>query len=103
MLITINNRLSKEREFDEAKIILRNSSLKTLQIQNTTEYLRQFLQSKRSGRSNKRFNRCLALNSFNGWALMMMGNIFARHKKDSATAMKYYDQAIVANTADHYF
>jgi hypothetical protein len=37
------------------------------------------------------------------WALMMMGNIFARHKKDSATAMKYYDQAIVANTADHYY
>jgi hypothetical protein len=32
----------RKREFDEAKIILRNSSLKTLQIQNTTEYLGKY-------------------------------------------------------------
>jgi hypothetical protein len=31
-----------KREFDEAKIILRNSSRKTLQIQNTTEYKGNF-------------------------------------------------------------
>jgi hypothetical protein len=31
----------------------------------------------------------------------MMGNIFARHKKDVTTALKYYDQAILANKADH--
>ena len=43
----------------------------------------------------------LRWNSSNGWALMMMGNIFAKHKKDVTTALKYYDQAIVVNKADH--
>jgi Flp pilus assembly protein TadD len=43
----------------------------------------------------------LRWNSSNGWALMMMGNIFARHKKDVTTALKYYDQAIIVNKADH--
>ncbi|MDI1316903.1 tetratricopeptide repeat protein [Flavobacterium sp.] len=43
----------------------------------------------------------LRWNSSNGWALMMMGNIFAKHKKDVTTALKYYDQAILANKADH--
>ncbi len=37
----------------------------------------------------------------NGWALLMMGNIFAKFKNDVPTAMQYYDQAIIANTADH--
>jgi Flp pilus assembly protein TadD len=43
----------------------------------------------------------LRWNSSNGWALMMMGNIFARYKKDVTTALKYYDQAILVNKADH--
>lgn len=43
----------------------------------------------------------LRWNSTNGWALLMMGNIFARHKKDISTALKYYDQAIAVNKADH--
>jgi Tfp pilus assembly protein PilF len=43
----------------------------------------------------------LRWNSNNGWALLMMGNIFARYKKDVTTALKYYDQAILANKADH--
>jgi tetratricopeptide (TPR) repeat protein len=43
----------------------------------------------------------LRWNSSNGWALMMMGNIFAKHKKDVTTALKYYDQAIVVNKTDH--
>jgi tetratricopeptide (TPR) repeat protein len=30
----------------------------------------------------------------NGWALLMMGNIFAKYKDDITTAMKYYDQAL---------
>jgi tetratricopeptide (TPR) repeat protein len=38
----------------------------------------------------------------NGWALLMMGNIFARFKADVPTAMKYYDQAILHNQADHF-
>jgi Flp pilus assembly protein TadD len=43
----------------------------------------------------------LRWNSTNSWALLMMGNIFAKHKKDVTTALKYYDQAIVVNKADH--
>lgn len=37
----------------------------------------------------------------NGWALLMMGNIFAKFKKDITTAMKYYDNALMANPTDH--
>ena len=43
----------------------------------------------------------LRWNSKNGYALLMMGNIFAKHKKDLQTALIYYDQAILANKADH--
>ncbi|MEI7676407.1 MAG: tetratricopeptide repeat protein [Bacteroidales bacterium] len=37
----------------------------------------------------------------NGWALLMMGNIFAKFKDDVPTAMKYYDQALVVNPNDN--
>lgn len=37
----------------------------------------------------------------NNWALMMMGNIFAKFKKDIPTAMKYYDQAVLSNPDDY--
>jgi len=42
----------------------------------------------------------LRWDSKNGWALMMMGNIFSKFKKDVPTAMKYYDHALVANPND---
>jgi tetratricopeptide (TPR) repeat protein len=37
----------------------------------------------------------------NGYALLMMGNIFAKFKNDVPTAMQYYDQALVANPNDN--
>jgi tetratricopeptide (TPR) repeat protein len=37
----------------------------------------------------------------NSWALLMMGNVFARHKNDIETAMKYYDQSLKINPNDH--
>lgn len=37
----------------------------------------------------------------NSWALIMMGNILARHKDDIKTAMTYYDQALVAHPNDN--
>ena len=37
----------------------------------------------------------------NGSALLMMGNIFGKFKEDITTAVKYYDQAILANATDH--
>lgn len=43
----------------------------------------------------------LRWNSKNGWALLMMGNIFAKFKNDVSTAMKYYDQALIANPKDN--
>lgn len=36
----------------------------------------------------------LRWDSKNGWALLMMGNIFAKFKDDVPTAMNYYDQAV---------
>ena len=42
----------------------------------------------------------LRWDSKNGWALLMMGNIFAKFKNDVLTALKYYDQALVANPND---
>lgn len=43
----------------------------------------------------------LRWDSKNGWALLMMGNIFAKFKNDLPTAMKYYDQALIANPKDN--
>jgi Tfp pilus assembly protein PilF len=43
----------------------------------------------------------LRWDSKNGWALLMMGNIFAKFKNDIPTAMTYYDQALVANPDDN--
>jgi tetratricopeptide (TPR) repeat protein len=43
----------------------------------------------------------LRWDSKNGWALLMMGNIFAKFKNDVPTAMNYYDQALIANPKDY--
>ena len=43
----------------------------------------------------------LRWDSKNGWALLMMGNIFAKFKDDIPTAMTYYDQALIANPTDN--
>ena len=37
----------------------------------------------------------------NGYALVMMGNIFAKFKNNITVALKYYDQALVANPNDN--
>ncbi|MDP2188808.1 MAG: tetratricopeptide repeat protein [Sphingobacteriaceae bacterium] len=37
----------------------------------------------------------------NGWALLLMGNIFGKHYDDYTTALSYYEQAIKANPTDH--
>lgn len=42
----------------------------------------------------------LRWDSTNAWALLMMGNIFAKFKNDIPTAMKYYDQALIAKPND---
>ena len=42
----------------------------------------------------------LRWDSKNNWALLMMGNIFAKFKNDIPTAMKYYDHAVIAKPDD---
>ena len=51
--------------------------------------------------ANKHLIDALRWDSKNGWALIMMGNIFAKFRDDIPTAMKYYDQAIIANPKDN--
>jgi len=43
----------------------------------------------------------LRWDSKNGWALLMMGNIFSKFKNDIPTALKYYDQALISNPNDY--
>lgn len=43
----------------------------------------------------------LRWDSKNAYALVMMGNIFAKSKNDIETAMKYYDQALVVKPNDN--
>lgn len=43
----------------------------------------------------------LRWDSKNSYALVMMGNIFARSKNDIDTAMKYYDQALIVKPNDN--
>ena len=42
----------------------------------------------------------LRWDSKNGYALLLMGNIFIKFKKDVFTAMKYYDQSLAVNPND---
>ena len=43
----------------------------------------------------------LRWDSKNNWALLMLGNIFAKFRDDIETAVKYYDQALAVNPNDH--
>jgi tetratricopeptide (TPR) repeat protein len=43
----------------------------------------------------------LRWDSKNAYALIMMGNIFAKYKNDIDTAKKYYDQALIVNPEDN--
>ena len=43
----------------------------------------------------------LRWNPKNHWALLMMGNIYQKHKKDTSTALNYFNQVIKLNPNDH--
>ena len=94
--------LCEKGKFEEAKVILNKLIDKNPTNSEYHRILGQILSEQ--GNQDEAINALidsLRWNSTNGWALMMMGNIFARHKKDVNTALKYYDQAIVVNKADH--
>ncbi|SHH18828.1 Flp pilus assembly protein TadD, contains TPR repeats [Flavobacterium micromati] len=94
--------LCDEGKFDDARVTLE----KLIDKNPTNSEFHRILGQIHSeqGDQNEAINALidsLRWNSSNGWALMMMGNIFARYKKDVTTALKYYDQAILVNKADH--
>jgi Tfp pilus assembly protein PilF len=94
--------LCEKRKYEEAKPILRK-----LIEQNpaNSEYHRIMGQILSDEGDQEEAINCLidALrwDSKNAWAMLMMGNIFAKYKDDLSTAMKYYDQALVANPKDN--
>jgi tetratricopeptide (TPR) repeat protein len=92
----------EKAKFDEAKIIMEKLIQKKPSYTEFHRILRQILSEQ--GDQDEAFNAlidALRWNSSNGWALLMLGNIFAKHKKDLKTAFIYYDQAILANKAHH--
>ena len=94
--------LCEKRKFAEAKPILKNLIQKN---PTNSEYHRIMGQILSDEGDQEEAVNCLidALrwDSKNGWALLMMGNIFAKFKNDVPTAMKYYDQALIANPNDN--
>jgi tetratricopeptide (TPR) repeat protein len=93
--------LCESGRFDEAKKIL-----KPLIDRNPTnsEYHRIYGQIlSEEGNQEEAINHLidsLRWNPVNGFALLMMGNIFAQYKNDFTTARKYYDQALRINPTD---
>jgi tetratricopeptide (TPR) repeat protein len=94
--------LCEKGQFSEAKPIL----IKLIEKNPTnSEYFRilgQVLSDE--GEINEAINcliDSLRWDSKNTYALLMMGNIFARNKDDIETAMRYYDQALEINPNDN--
>lgn len=94
--------LCDNRKFEEAKKLL-----KVLLEENpsNSEYHRIYGQIlSEEGNQEEAINYlidALRWNPKNGYALLMMGNIFSRYKDDFATAKKYFDQALKVNPSDH--
>jgi tetratricopeptide (TPR) repeat protein len=94
--------LCEKGRFTEAKPILR----KLIEINPTnSEYHRIMGQILSDEGDQEEAINCLidALrwDSKNGYALIMMGNIYAKFKDDIPTAMKFYDQALIVNPLDN--
>lgn len=89
-------------KYADAKPILKNLISKNPTISEYHRIMGQILSDE--GDQEEAINcliDALRWDSKNGWALLMMGNIFAKFKDDVPTAMKYYDQALVANPKDN--
>ena len=94
--------LCEKGKYAEAKPILKNLIQKN---PSNSEYHRIMGQILSDEGDQEEAINCLIdslrWDSKNGWALLMMGNIFAKFKNDVPTAMKYYDQALIANPNDN--
>ena len=94
--------LCDKKEYTEAKQILKKLIEKNPTNSEYHRILGQILSDE--GDQEEAINcliDSLRWDSKNGWALLMMGNIFAKFKDDVPTAMKYYDQALIANPKDN--
>jgi tetratricopeptide (TPR) repeat protein len=94
--------LCEKGKYSDAKPILKNLISKNPTISEYHRIMGQILSDE--GDQEEAINcliDALRWDSKNGWALLMMGNIFAKFKDDIPTAMKYYDQALVANPNDN--
>lgn len=94
--------LCEKGKYSDAKPILKNLISKNPTISEYHRIMGQILSDE--GDQEEAINcliDALRWDSKNGWALLMMGNIFAKFKDDVPTAMKYYDQALVANPKDN--
>jgi len=94
--------LCEKGKFSEAKPILITLISKNPSISEYHRIMGQILSEE--GDQDEGINSlidALRWDSKNSWALLMMGNIFAKYKNDISTAMKYYDQALVANPNDN--
>jgi len=92
----------EKRNFKKARPILEKLIKKNPTVSEYHRILGQIYSEE--GEQNKAVN-CLIdairWDSRNNQALIMMGNIFARHHNDIETAMTYYEQALYANPDDH--
>jgi tetratricopeptide (TPR) repeat protein len=94
--------LCERGKYSEAKPILKNLIEKNPANSEYHRIMGQILSDE--GNQEEAINcliDALRWDSKNGWALLMMGNIFAKFMDDVPTAMKYYDQALVANPRDN--
>lgn len=94
--------LCEQRQFTEAVVLLKEL------IENNpanSEYHRLLGQAySEMGENDEAINHlidALRWDSTNAYALVMMGNIFIKHKEDVEAARIYYDQALKNNPNDH--
>lgn len=95
-------RLCETQKFSEAKPILHRLIDKNPSVSEYHRIMGQILSDE--GNQDEAINfliDALRWDSKNAWALVMMGNIFARSREDVDTALKYYNQALLVNPNDH--
>lgn len=89
-------------QFDKAKPLVLDLIQKSPNVSEYHRILGQILSDE--GDQEEAINSlidALRWNPKNEWALLMMGNIFAKHKNDVDTAMKYYDQVLKVKPDDN--
>ncbi|MCF8332222.1 MAG: tetratricopeptide repeat protein [Bacteroidales bacterium] len=94
--------LSEKGKFAEAKTVLQELISKNPTNSEFHRILGQILSEE--GDQEEAINSlidALRWNPQNGWALMMMGNIYTKHKNDVDNALKFYEQALKVHPDDY--